>query len=99
MNNKNNNCNSSSNFLPGFLLGVIAGAAGYFLLGTKKGRKIKKRLMEEGQDIWEDFDNVVEEVKKPINRSNKIEGKDVSRTRRTVREVKKFFHKNGKRLN
>jgi gas vesicle protein len=36
-------------FLTGFTLGLFAGAAGYFMFGTNKGRKLRERLADE----WE----------------------------------------------
>ncbi len=35
-------------FSDGFLTGIIVGAAGFFLLGTEKGKKILKAISEEG---------------------------------------------------
>lgn len=34
-------------FVAGFSLGLIAGAAAYFLFGTEKGSKLRKQLVEE----------------------------------------------------
>lgn len=36
-------------FLTGFGVGLVAGAAGYFLFGTDKGKKVRQELAEE----WE----------------------------------------------
>ncbi|MBW7955558.1 YtxH domain-containing protein [Patescibacteria group bacterium] len=38
-----------SNFVAGFSLGLLAGAAGYFLFATEKGAKMRKQLVQE----WE----------------------------------------------
>lgn len=37
------------NFVAGFSLGLLAGAAGYFLFATEKGSKVRKQLVQE----WE----------------------------------------------
>lgn len=37
-------------FLAGFSVGLVAGAAGYFLFGTDRGRDVKERLAAE----WEE---------------------------------------------
>jgi len=34
-------------FVSGFSIGLLAGAAGYFLFGTDKGRQIKAKLAQE----------------------------------------------------
>ncbi|MBI2621087.1 MAG: hypothetical protein HYW63_00380 [Candidatus Levybacteria bacterium] len=39
---------NSSRFSDGFLLGLIVGGIGVFLLGTKKGNKILKAITEDG---------------------------------------------------
>jgi hypothetical protein len=40
---------SQGSFLGGFTMGLFAGAAGYFMFGTQKGKKLRERLTEE----WE----------------------------------------------
>jgi gas vesicle protein len=40
---------SQGSFLNGFIVGLFAGAAGYFLFGTKKGETIRHKINEE----WE----------------------------------------------
>lgn len=40
---------SQGSFLNGFTVGLFAGAAGYFLFGTKKGETIRHKISEE----WE----------------------------------------------
>ncbi len=37
----------NGSFVTGFTVGLFAGAAGFFLFGTDKGRDIKARLVEE----------------------------------------------------
>ena len=54
---------SVSNFLNGLVLGAILGAgAYYFLTSTEEGKKVKKRLQEEGKDLLGDLTDLVEEV-------------------------------------
>ncbi len=43
-----NNQNQSSRFFDGFLLGVIVGALGVFLFGTKSGKNLVKIVSEQG---------------------------------------------------
>ena len=40
---------SASSFLPGFTMGLLAGAAGYYLFATEEGQQVRERLNEE----WE----------------------------------------------
>lgn len=46
-----------SNFVAGFSLGLLAGAAGYFLFGTEKGAKVRKQLVEEWEGAQEHLIN------------------------------------------
>ena len=41
--------NNHSSFTPGFVLGIFSGVVGYYLFGTKQGKKTRDRLGEE----WE----------------------------------------------
>ncbi len=42
-----------SSFVSGFTIGLFAGAAGYFLFGTKRGAQIRRQLAEEWEDAQE----------------------------------------------
>lgn len=42
-----------SNFVAGFSLGLLAGAAGYFLFGTEKGARVRKQLVQEWEGAQE----------------------------------------------
>lgn len=67
MDNKNNSTGSQgNNFVIGFLLGSLVGAAVVFLLGTEKGKRLLKVISEEGID---NISNILEEA-------NKTEGSD-----------------------
>ncbi len=52
------NNNGNSRFLDGFMLGIIVGALGVFLFGTKSGKNLMKILSEEG---LEGISNLMEE--------------------------------------
>jgi hypothetical protein len=41
--------NNHSSFVPGFSLGLFSGVVGYYLFGTKRGEKTRKKLVSE----WE----------------------------------------------
>ncbi|NMC35834.1 hypothetical protein GYA49_02200 [Candidatus Beckwithbacteria bacterium] len=43
-------------FFDGMVLGIVVGAAGYFLFGTDEGKKIKDELWIELKKQWEDLD-------------------------------------------
>ncbi len=43
----NQNSKESGSFATGFMLGIFAGAAGYFAFGTKRGTTLRKRLQDE----------------------------------------------------
>lgn len=47
--NQEDHSNNSGGFFSGLLFGAVAGALGYFLLGTEEGKSARKRLGEE----WE----------------------------------------------
>jgi len=42
-----------SSFVTGFTLGLFAGAAGYFLFGTKKGGQVREQLVNDWEDAKE----------------------------------------------
>jgi gas vesicle protein len=59
MNNEVNK--SGGNFLSGFLIGALVGAAVVFFLGTKKGKRILKIISEKGLD---NVSNILDKVEK-----------------------------------
>jgi hypothetical protein len=80
----------NTGFSNGFVLGALAGLAGFFLYGTKKGRKVKKRLSQElkklGEEVGEIKDKITEEpaaVKKP---AKKITAKKKSVPKKTAKK-------------
>ena len=54
----------SKGFLSGLLWGAALGAAGFFLLGTEKGRKVKKQLVKKGKKLVDDFPDIVKDLEK-----------------------------------
>lgn len=44
---------NQGSFLTGFTVGLFAGAAGYFLFGTDKGKKVTERLSDEWENAKE----------------------------------------------
>ncbi len=61
---------NNGRFSDGFLMGALVGAAGVFLLGTKKGNKILQAVTEEGIGGLSDLIGVMEE-KEVIPRAEK----------------------------
>ena len=73
------NNNGNSRFLDGFMLGIIVGALGVFLFGTKSGKNLMKILSEEGlegisklmqeynlSDFGQEFEQEEEVEKEPV---------------------------------
>lgn len=58
---------NQGSFLGGLALGLFAGAAGYFLFGTKDGQQVRKKVEKEWQD-----------AKSTLVGEGIIENKDVS---------------------
>ena len=84
-----------SSFLNGVVLGMMAGAAGYFLFATKKGKKIRKQLIKQAQDGWDEVGEVIEKAEK----KGKELTKDVKKIRKKVeRETQKTQIKATKEL-
>lgn len=54
----------SSSFFNGLTLGAVLGAGFFFLFGTKKGRKVKARLVKKGKNFWKELEEIIEEIKK-----------------------------------
>lgn len=61
---------NNGRFSDGFLMGAIAGGALVFLLGTQKGNKVLKLIMEEGRaslgDLMDEFEEYKEQAKEVI---------------------------------
>ena len=54
---------SNGRFSDGFLMGAVAGGALVFLLGTKRGNKVLKLLMEEGKVGFNELMEEIDELK------------------------------------
>lgn len=54
---------SNGRFSDGFLMGALAGGALVFLLGTKRGNKVLKLLMEEGKVGFNELMEEIDELK------------------------------------
>lgn len=46
---------TSVNFFSGLIFGTLLGAAGFFLLATERGEKVKKQLLKKLEDYLEDL--------------------------------------------
>lgn len=44
--------NNGSGFLTGFTLGMVAGACGFYLYGTKQGAKVRGQIRDEFQKAY-----------------------------------------------
>ena len=107
---ENNNSNSGSKFINGFLLGALIGAGVVFLLGTKKGKKLLKTISEEGlgnisnilekAEKFEEISND-EEVEKiiPQKKVAPIEGELEDESEEIRPKVKRFFKGISRRFN
>jgi len=69
-----------TSFLNGVVLGMMAGAAGYFLFATKKGGKVRKQLIKQAQEGWDEMGEVIEKAEK----KGKKLTKDVKKIRKKV---------------
>lgn len=65
MENQTNQTNSASSpsFINGFFIGLVAGAAGYFLLATKKGKVVRKQLARQAGHGWQELEDALEKSK------------------------------------
>lgn len=66
---------SQNSFVTGFMVGLFAGAAGYFLFATKQGAELRRQLLED----WED-------AKHHLAEEGMIERSDIS-LREFVRDL------------
>lgn len=54
---------SNGRFSDGFLMGALAGGALMFLIGTKKGNKVLKLILEEGKVGFNELMDEIDELK------------------------------------
>ena len=75
VNNNQKHC-QEGNFWFGFLIGGIVGAGGLFLFGTKKGRRLLKKILESAEELEESLPEIINEVEEKIEENKeKIEDK------------------------
>lgn len=55
--------NNNGRFSDGFLMGAIIGGAAVFLLGTEKGNKVLKLMLEEGKAGFSELMDEIDEYK------------------------------------
>lgn len=63
-----------SGFSTGFFWGLVLGGAGVFLFCTKQGKKIKKFLSENGEQLIDELEDIYQksEVKKTVSQHLKL---------------------------
>lgn len=63
-------------FFDGMVLGMVLGAAGYFIFGTPEGNKVKGEILKELKKQWQDLDIKPETVKqtgeKIVNKAKQL---------------------------
>lgn len=108
MENNNNSAGSGSqgNFLSGFLIGALLGAAVVFLLGTKKGKRLLKVISDEGID---NISNILEQANKAADLDEVYEKEEEILPKREIvvkekfiedrPKVRRFFRGISRRLN
>ncbi len=77
-----------SHFTTGFFWGIVFGAIGVFLFGTKKGNKLKKYLSEHGEKVFEEFEEFYERVQKGDVGIRKLEGPKIKPKKTTKKQDK-----------
>jgi hypothetical protein len=74
---------NNGRFSDGFVMGALAGGALVFLLGTEKGNRVLKLIMEEGRaslsDLMDDIEEYKEEAKEVMEMAEEddVEGEGV----------------------
>lgn len=86
-----NNENKSSNFWLGFLLGGIFGAFLIFLLGTREGKRLAKKIIEKGELFDEDLEEKVEKLqangKKFLKQAEDVKEKVSNETNKDKKKI------------
>lgn len=94
--------NKGAKLFTGFLLGTVVGGSAVFLLGTKKGRKVLKMLVEEGKEDMVDLKTLLlarmDELEPEIvDLAPKVSGIEPSTARKVVSSAKKLLKKASKK--
>jgi hypothetical protein len=63
---------SVSNFWLSFVLGFFLGGGAIFLLGTKKGRKFLKKIIQSAEELETSLEAIVEDVGVKIEEKKEI---------------------------
>ena len=69
--------NNNGRFSDGFLMGALVGGAAVFLLGTEKGNKVLKVILEEGRAGFSDLMNEIDEYREEIKEEMVEEEKEL----------------------
>src|SRR4030066_804763 len=84
------------NFISGFLWGVMFGGLGMFLFGTKSGKRIKKFLMEHGEQLLDEIEQAYQKsnlnqtvIKKLLSVKPKKQTKKTDEKKQKKQESKK----------
>lgn len=63
--------NNNGRFSDGFLMGALVGGAAVFLLGTEKGNKVLKVILEEGRASFGELMNEIEDYREEMAEEEK----------------------------
>lgn len=100
------NNNNNSRFFDGFMLGVIVGALGVFLFGTKSGKNLMKIISEQGleglanlmqeydlTDLGEEFEQEPEVKKQATSHNHQAKEQEHEISQEVVEKApkKRFF--------
>lgn len=86
----------SPSFFNGLALGAVVGAAGFFLFGTKKGKKLKKALLESSTKTFDNLKRTAKDLEKKGRKISKkatvkraqLEKKAAATQKKVVKEIK-----------
>lgn len=56
----------------GLLVGGILGASGLFLLGTKKGRRLLKKILESTEELEDSLADVISEFEEKVEENSHL---------------------------
>lgn len=87
-----NNNNGQGGFLPGFLIGLIIGGGAIFLLGTERGKKLLKKITEEGLDNFGEIKDLIEDEVEEYQNEQEADSKPKNTTSEEVVEHKTNGH-------
>ena len=80
-------------FLNGLVIGMVAGAVGYFLLGTKKGKRMRGQLIRQTKKGWKEMEDTITKAektgKKLTKKVKKIQTKVKRETKKKQAQVAK----------